>query len=142
MHDRREERYLSRTLLLLGLLLSNLAALSIRLLCKVNEQVGEGEEVANVDPYSHLGARSANASRHKQVRGGDGSADQELGDLHGSQVLLAWGMQADGGGGVVAVHDCVDERVEDDEDPDRRGLVVDTRPHGDHGTGMVVGLKE
>jgi hypothetical protein len=36
----------------------------------------------------------------------------------------------------------VDERVEDHKDPDRRSLVVDARPHGDHGSGMVVGLKK
>lgn len=125
--------------LLLGI---GLDALRVCPLCKVNKQVSEREEVADVDPYGHLSSRSANTSRNNQIGGSDGGADQELGDLHGSQVLLAWRVQADGGAGIVAVHDCVDERVENDEDPDGGSLVVDTRPHGDHGSGMVVGLEE
>jgi len=127
----------------LGLLLgSGGTALGVSALSKVDEQVGQGKEVTDVDPDSHLGTGGTDAAGDEQVRDGDGDTDQELGDLHGSQVLLAWGVKTDGGGGVVGVHDRVNERVENNKDPDGGGLVVDAGPHGDHGAGMVVGLEE
>jgi len=116
--------------------------LGVGALGEVNKEVGEREEVANVDPDGHLGAGSADAAGDEEVGDSDGHADQELGDLHGGQVLLAWGVETNGSGSVVGVHDGVDEGVEDDKDPDGGGLVVDAGPHGDHGTGVVVGLEE
>ena len=43
---------------------------------------------------------------------------------------------------IVAVHDGMDEGVEDNKDPDGSGLVVDAGPHGDHGARVVVGLEK
>lgn len=123
-------------------LLGSSTALGIGALGKVDKEVGEGEEVADVDPDGHLGTGGADAAGDKEIGDGDGHADQELGNLHGGQVLLAWGVEADGGSGVVGVHDGVDEGVEDDKDPDGGGLVVDAGPHGDHGAGVVIGLEE
>ena len=128
---------------LLGLLLgSDSTALGVRTLGKVNKQVGEREEVSDVDPDSHLSTGGTDASGNKEVRDSDGDANKELSDLHRGQVLLARGVQSDRGRGVVSVHDRVNKRVEDDKDPDRGSLIVGTGLHGDHGSSMVVGLKE
>jgi hypothetical protein len=43
---------------------------------------------------------------------------------------------------IVAVHDGVNERVEDNKDPNRSSLVVDTGPHSNHCTSMMISLKK
>lgn len=132
----------AKALLLLGLLGGGSRALGVGALSEIHKEVGEGEQVSDVDPDSHLSSRSADAAGNKEVGDSDAHSNKELGDLHRSQVLLARGVESNRGSGVVGVHDGVDERVEDDKDPDGGGLVVDAGPHGDHGTGVVVGLEE
>lgn len=127
---------------LLGLLGGGSRALGVSALGEIHKEVGEREQVSDVNPDSHLSSRSADAAGNKEVRDSDAHSDKELSDLHRSQVLLARGVESDRGGGVVGVHDGVDERVEDDKDPDGGGLVVDAGPHGDHGAGVVIGLEK
>lgn len=126
---------------LLDLLGRGSRALGVSALSEVHKKVGEGEQVSDVDPDSHLSTRSADAAGNKEVGDSDAHSNKELGDLHRSQVLLARRVESNRGSGVVSVHDGVDERVEDDKDPDGGSLVVDTGPHGDHGAGVVVGLE-
>lgn len=128
---------------LLGLFLrGDGSALRIGALGKVHKEISEGEEVPDVDPDSHLSTGRANASRDKEVRDSNSDSNQKLRDLHGGEVLLAWGVEADRSKGIVAVHNSVDERVEDDKNPNRRCLVVDAGPHGDHCASVMVGLKQ
>lgn len=96
------------------------------------------------------------------VQHGGGATDQELSDLHRRQGALDEHGHPDveGSHGVVGVlvfklvfkvislkysggthHDGVDERVEEDKDPDGHRHVADTSPHAHHGAGMVVGLE-
>lgn len=78
----------------------------------------------------------------EEIRGSGGHAHQELGDLDGGDVAFTRDMDANGGHGVVEVHDRVDQRVEDDKDPDGLGAIPDPGPHGDHGPSMMVGLQQ
>jgi hypothetical protein len=55
--------------------------------------------------------------------------------------LFAGRMQTNGSGRVVSIHDGMNKRIENDKDPNRSGLITDTRPHGDHGPSMVIGLQ-
>lgn len=127
---------------LLGLLHGGGDALAIGLASEIDKEVGQGEEIANVDEDSKTLTGGVHAVGDKEIADSERHAEEELGDLDGGQVALARGVQANGSGGVVTVHDGMDKGVEEDKDPDRSGLVADTGPHGEHRTRVVVGLEE
>lgn len=97
------------------------------------------------------GVQRRNATANQKLgnlEGGDGAL-QSLGyaDVHGSQgvvgvlsIMLAWVLGMYHIWRIDSYHDAVDERVEKAEDPDRSSHKADTAPHGEHSTGMVVGL--
>lgn len=118
-------------LLLLGSGLGSSSCLdtvSVHLASKRREEVDQGEDICQDGPdgEARSGVGEAILGGANLVPEGQSSAGPELGDLHGSEVLLAGRLQADGGGGVVGVHDGVDERVEGREDPDGVGTIVET----------------
>lgn len=79
---------------------------------------------------------------NKEIADSQRHADQELSDLDRSQVTLAGRMETNRSGGIVQIHDGMHKGVEQDKDPDGRRTVTDTRPHGNHGTSVMVGLQE
>lgn len=68
--------------LLGGFSSSSLEALAIGLAGKINEQIGEGKEISNVDRDGESLTGSIQAVWNKQVADSERHADQELGDLN------------------------------------------------------------
>lgn len=80
---------------------------------------------------------------NKGVGGSQDATSDNLGDLGGGQRCLEdlGNLDLEGGEGVVKVHDCVDEGVENHKDPDGGRGESDAGPHGEHGAGVVVCLE-
>ena len=115
---------------LLGLLgsSSGLDTVAVHLSGKGGEEVDQGEDIGQDGPdgETRSGVGEASLGGTNLVPEGEGGAGPELGDLHRGEILLTGGLQADGGRGVVGVHDGVDERVEGGENPDGVGTIVET----------------
>lgn len=127
--------------------------LEVRLEEKGDEKISQGTQINDVDGEREKLALGGETRTHgfglvvfvinKRVGGRQNASSDNLGDLRGCQRRLEdlGHPDLERRQRVVEVHDCVDEGVEDDKDPDGWGGKPDACPHGEHGSRMVVGLE-
>jgi len=131
-----------------------LPASNVRVNPEHDKQVGQRSKVADVKGKSKQLTRSVQA-RAVLTRSGikvvdeamhksKGAAKNKLTNLGGGKSSLqdSGDRNLEGRDGVVKVHDSVDQRVENNKNPNRGRCVSNASPHGEHGTSMVVSLEQ
>ena len=80
------------------------------------------------------------AAGNDEIEDSERVTDKELGDLHGSEHLFPRRLVSQASERVVNVHDCVNERIQEGENPHSRNTSDCHCPQADDRTGMMEGL--
>lgn len=90
-----------------------------------------------------LGHRDWSQVGDERVQNGVRCTNNELGNLHGGETSLDnyGNPDREGRQSVVGVHESMDERIDQSEDPNRSRHVAHASPHAQHGASVMIGLQ-